>query len=1450
MHKEMTDSLRRFAACLLLAAIPFALSAKSALRAVADSVEMSAPQAETKLYSARVVSSEKSEALSYVTIFVKSGIGTMTNEDGDFTIKASPEDVLQISYVGFTTLKIKAKDLPKKVVLKPLSLSIENVTVVSTLSILKNVEKRLNKEYSNNKKYYSRYFMRQVTSTKHKELLEAFIEANNAVNLRDITFLSGFHGRQTGNVVGRSLIANMNFHHPFEIAPKINETTYWNNLVTPFYLPKSINLYSGSVDGGKLGDFYEYSHETLFDEQNHKFYKIIFEKKEKVGRAILVGSLFVDAETYEVLNFEGGVEGLYIDVVKDFVRQQAPIELKMNINYRSIRGYTEVDNINYTLKSGNLSNKALIINIDSVEYNKKGKVINEKRKLKKAQKALTNKSNMLDGLSLEGFGEIMEEHADFVKRTTEETDLALGKIITVDDELTNNYCVGGKDSTKVWKLQLPDTPMGNNVNRLAKLGQVIPQEKVYVQMDNTCYFLGDTIWYSTFLRRTSDDLPSNISGVMYVELYNQDGYLMQRQMIDMKNGRGHGCFATNTDWYGGYYELRAYTRWQLNWGAYVREHSEESENWFINEDMEKKYFRDYEKLYRRVFPVYDPPTEKGKYSEIMSTRTLRRYFKNDPDKRKLELRLYPEGGEMVAGVPCRVAFEAVYSDGEYADGVVTVKTEDIVGKQAYKESKKSKTRKEVQETKFTEIAKTQNRGRGVFTFTPTVDKKNQEFIFTSNFNKETAKAKIEDIQNNGVALSLVRNDSIWNIHVQKVGSDMPDSIGLTVMHDSRVRVYQEIYANDSTLVIPDSILEAGVNQITVFDRFGRVFADRLFFVTRPGVGNDNLVINGLKDQYQPYEKISLDIKATANSKSTSSGILSLSVRDMEHADYLHDSGTIMTEMLLSSEVLGFIPNPGWFFESDDAEHRNALDLMMMTQGWRRFKWRDYAIRGEWDLSQPDERTPIITGNIYKYPAHYFYNKDEWSFMVNPFREKYETLEGSMMEPAGETSMDYQVMAELDNEFDSDKMRHTTGTSNSTAKITDADQAIYQHEKLKFTEYSKISDEYQVKNTKIKPSVVVNSELTDLETSQNARVMISADNGRFRLALPRFYNTSIFHLAASDTTKFKRGETTRNHIWVQNMPNDFLSSTYKGKGHKIAYPDFSVRVDFPYPRFVKPYDFYQMRTDLSEGKSFGEKKLSDGSYQLAEVKVRAKHSGYRARTDSMPALVVDAYEAYNYALDAGMRHASPLDILRAYVGDYGVKRPYMNEPIGERGSMKVVKNYNLHIRQGATTFDRMWSGNTLNRDSMYLRRNLESHLREGLMAPDYSDRLENIDVYAIYTDYQPRLIGSNRYSGSNLPKGEIVVYPIPDGAIRKMYRDRCWIFDGISIPYQFYSPDYSKMTLSDPPADYRRTLYWNPELQLDDNGSANIQFFNNGNMNQISVKAEGFTNTGELLQGHE
>ena len=80
-----------------------------------------------------------------------------------------------------------------------------------------------------------------------------------------------------------------------------------------------------------------------------------------------------------------------------------------------------------------------------------------------------------------------------------------------------------------------------------------------------------------------------------------------------------------------------------------------------------------------------------------------------------------------------------------------------------------------------------------------------------------------------------------------------------------------------------------------------------------------------------------------------------------------------------------------------------------------------------------------------------------------------------------------------------------------------------------------------------------------------------------------------------------------------------------------------------------------------------------------------------------------------------------------------------------------------------------------------------------------------------------------------------------------WRDRHMILRGYAVCEDFYQPDYSNQKPTEP-TDYRRTLYWNPDVQLDSEGRATIQFYNNSQKTQITVSAEGMTSEGAPLTG--
>ena len=190
------------------------------------------------------------------------------------------------------------------------------------------------------------------------------------------------------------------------------------------------------------------------------------------------------------------------------------------------------------------------------------------------------------------------------------------------------------------------------------------QEKVYIHTDNQCYFVGDTLWYKAYVVQAGNLQPTNMSRLLYVELLSPDGLLVERQTI-VVNPKGFTCgqFELKDSLYSGYYELRAYTRWMLNFNVYHHHYSTTDKWAFFNKQMAADFYRLWDGLYSRVFPIYSKPEKAGDYdARRMYQRPKQRIAK--PKKDDLIVTFYPEGGHLLAGVENNVAFDVVNQLGE------------------------------------------------------------------------------------------------------------------------------------------------------------------------------------------------------------------------------------------------------------------------------------------------------------------------------------------------------------------------------------------------------------------------------------------------------------------------------------------------------------------------------------------------------------------------------------------------------------------------------------------------------------------------------------------------------------------------------------------------------------------------------------------------------------------
>ncbi len=78
---------------------------------------------------------------------------------------------------------------------------------------------------------------------------------------------------------------------------------------------------------------------------------------------------------------------------------------------------------------------------------------------------------------------------------------------------------------------------------------------------------------------------------------------------------------------------------------------------------------------------------------------------------------------------------------------------------------------------------------------------------------------------------------------------------------------------------------------------------------------------------------------------------------------VNNAATIGSEILLNSELKGYIEDPGQYFENADAKTESHLDLLMMTQGWRRYECADIIGGSAPQFQFPVEQSQSISGRI-------------------------------------------------------------------------------------------------------------------------------------------------------------------------------------------------------------------------------------------------------------------------------------------------------------------------------------------------------------------------------------------------------------------------------------------------------------------------------------------------------
>ncbi len=890
------------------------------------------------------------------------------------------------------------------------------------------------------------------------------------------------------------------------------------------------------------------------------------------------------------------------------------------------------------------------------------------------------------------------------------------------------------------------------------------QEKVYVHTDNTCYFVGDTLWYKAYVVRADNLMPTDMSRILYVELLTPDGILVERQnIIIAPDNYTCGQFVLQDSLYSGYYELRAYTRWMLNFN--VREHDyTQQETWlFYNKQMAADYYRIWDGLYSRVLPIYSKPEKPGDYdARRMYQRPKQRLQK--PKKEELIVTFFPEGGHLVEGLNSRVAFDVQDQLGQAVD----IKGKLISAGQTVKE-----------------IA-TLHMGRGFFSVTPNGRKIHASFTWRGkNYTFDLPK-----VERSGVVVTVDGCHASLQTH----GLNDHSQVAVSILCRGKLKHFAPVIVKEGVITdleLPLDSLTTGVNNLTVFDSDGQVMADRLFFVNnkRDTIAKKIVLSTPITatTTFNPYDSIRVCLQTPAPNTT-----FSVAVRDTRTDEPTYNDGNVMTDLLLSSELRGFIARPAYYFEKDDEVHRRNLDLLMMVQGWRKYPWQELSDTVRKMHYEP-EKTLTVSGNVYKSYAIMDVDQEEVRLWQKGQSKRGYTLTETEPDENGEGG--------------------GTELTMETGVIAGS------------------NDELGVNHGGLKREVLVEAEVV-MDDGIVAGRQMTKDGGRFVFQIPPFYGATYLNLKA-----YKEKDSLKKAMISRQDTKVFKEE---------EYPDFYIKRDMPFPVFTQKYSYYENHAPEWEvtidEDSLSELSMENDVHQLGNVNVQGRRRGKRAIDWNKPAFVRDAYDLYNDVTDYGLSWGMfdmrqfPLQVAKFLYGNMG----------------RLNRQFNIDGRWEGLTYWRNYKDMSAAVASM----NVEgaADLAESLRSVDNRRspvqimnnlRLARLMNIRVFSDYEPRNEDSTLVQSLHVADATVDMENFPDDAKQVVYRDRHIYLHGMTEPVMFYQPDYSRQQPAEP-TDFRRTLYWNPNARSDEKGLFTTILYNNSKETRIKISAAGVTPDGCLL----
>ena len=956
--------------------------------------------------------------------------------------------------------------------------------------------------------------------------------------------------------------------------------------------------------------------------------------------------------------------------------------------------------------------------------------------------------------------------------------------------------------------------------RAMQVGRVMQQERVYLHFDNTAYYLGETMWFKAYVSFGADNRPGTLSKVLYVELVAPEGYVVETKKYKLDdNGCCNGEFELTPLLLSGYYEIRAYTRYMLNW--------------------------DKEAIFSRVFPIFDKVNADNWEFRNMLDRQ-RSFLQNGkwvshelPD---VTLDFYPESGHLVDGLQSRVAFELREHDGLFSEEKIRI----------YKDGEF-----------FTE-ATPSHLGKGLFEITPEADAKYHAEVVVKNKKGKDKKYSFDlpEVSENGAVMRVQELADSIMVEIRN-NSSVYDEYGFVVLHRGTMGFYQKLYGKIAvdTVLLAKNDLPEGVNRVVLFVDEYTPLAERQFFVMHDSLqnkGSETVKLNVLANNYHvhnlqpsPGEKVTLKVVREDGKPLNRNTALSLSVSDAQGKQTTSYNHNIYTYMLLGSELKGYLPDAMQYFDPGNMHRKEQLDLVMLTHGWTSYSWQNLA-RRKIEKFQPIERGITLKG----------------TFLQKRIGRKFGHIGESLLTPQANN------LIRLDIATDGKKGVMSTFRTDSVGEFV-----------------LELDDFFGKRIASLKPQTV-------FKHSHNISYLFALDryfSPGFRLY--DYWERHVGNIMSKSQTdsliRLNPFEFMLSSVEVVGKRKKEINGRPPHSEMRLNYLDeWEYAQDITYLNIIDRnrdalYD--AVFNDVSNNGEIEEVSIdADGRATRETMKTVVNGRQYDRvayETDNTIFLHKDNSELNKYVGD--IRYSggdddgystfpvdhdydntlTAADVVKSAIIRHGYHWAYWIQlmVVDSAYSSHEVPKVDMAYLRGVPDVEKMTNFKEIVIRSDGKTREMFEN-RDNYWKPLTFMMDNKIPVQKFYKGFLSHLYvapsddmkdSPNAYAFENsITSGFGVYYPINPNYVACMIpytaeeRENTYVPDyaatgsplrytsvqGYSESKQFYSPDYSKMTpRSD---DYRRTLLWVPQVNVNDKGEAIIEFYNSSVCKELNVSVEG------------